>query len=79
MEEMQSMALQSMATREEVEKQFGQLKLDKDATIERLSSVTGALDAAVKDAVSAARKDGPEQELQRVKASTLKELSSPQG
>eukprot|EP00971_Amphidinium_carterae_P120193 2381136-Amphidinium_carterae.1 len=78
MEEMQSMALQSMATKEEVEKQFGQLKLHKDATIERLSSMTGTLDAAVKDAVSAAMKDGPERELERVKAS-LKELSSPEG
>eukprot|EP00971_Amphidinium_carterae_P290113 5760184-Amphidinium_carterae.1 len=75
---MQSMALQRMATKEEVEKQFGQLKLHKDATIERLSSVTGALDAAVKDAVSAAMKDGPERELQRVKAS-LKELRRSQG
>eukprot|EP00971_Amphidinium_carterae_P150199 2977238-Amphidinium_carterae.1 len=78
MEEMQSMALKSMEMREEVEKQFRQLKLDKDATIERLSAVTGTLDAAVKDAVSAAMKDGPEQELKRVKAS-LKALSSPQG
>eukprot|EP00971_Amphidinium_carterae_P234873 4660717-Amphidinium_carterae.1 len=65
MEEMQSKALQSMATREEVEKHFGQLKLEKDASIERLSSVTGALDAAVKDAVSAAMKDGLERELER--------------
>eukprot|EP00971_Amphidinium_carterae_P214335 4253637-Amphidinium_carterae.1 len=56
MEEMQLMALKSMATKEEVEKQFDQLKRDKDATMERLSSVTGALDvdhAAVEDAVSA--------------------------
>mmetsp|Transcript_38007 Transcript_38007/g.87842 ORF Transcript_38007/g.87842 Transcript_38007/m.87842 type:complete len:453 (+) Transcript_38007:73-1431(+) len=62
---------------EEFEKQFHQLKFDKDATIERLSNVKGALDAAVKDAVSAAMKDGPERELERVKAS-LNELSSPQ-
>eukprot|EP00971_Amphidinium_carterae_P035341 695876-Amphidinium_carterae.1 len=81
LEEMQSKALKSMATKEEVERQFGQLKLDKDATIERLSNVTGTLDAAVKDAVRAAMKDVPERELERVKASlkpdNLKELSSP--
>eukprot|EP00971_Amphidinium_carterae_P284344 5645258-Amphidinium_carterae.1 len=69
LEDMQSMALRSMAMKEEIDEQLSRCKLDKDAAIERL-------DAAVQDAVSAAMKNAPEQELERVKAS-LKELRSP--